>query len=341
MTNLILHIGTTKTGTSSLQHLLASSCELLHQKYDVSYPIPQKLIKLVKEDKTFIGGGNFPKQVLKTIFGGNEELAVNALETFFQTIVENRASTTILSSEALLGLSRSQQACDLVYSVSRKFFKSIKIVCVVRPPLDHTVSQYAEFCKRRKMTQTFDQGCLRVFLDIGKYLQPFYKAFDHSYVKVIPYTKANNGKTLINSILETIDDRLICDDLLDREIDGSKNINRSMSVLECEAACKVNKILKKFKLNRVLFVLAYNQYMIKNQRDSLLQFHHLSQSSHDNLLQLSEQSLSSLFEMSGIVLPFASPGLAESMMNTPSQKTNIQLAKYNEIVNNMLDEILN
>ena len=345
---LILHIGTTKTGTSSFQRILATNQKFRLEKFSIWYPTTKKLQGLLEnvnegnDDAPFIGGGNFPKKVRSALKSGDFEEAGKLLEVFFAELSQQEAEVILISSEALLGtFGSNQKFADFLSSISSKYFESTEIICVVRPPLDHTVSQYSEYVKRRRYSTSFDESCLKAFLDIGAYIEPFFKSFGPSNVKIIPYTNANQGKSLIGSLLSAINSEF-SESCLSFETTGShSNVNRSMSVLECEAAASLNLMMNKFQLNRVLFVKSYNRYMSKYQKDTLVKYHYLSEESHDSLLQLSNSSLSKLSNFCGLAVPFSSPGLAKSMLDSPRQRDDICRAKYNEIMARMLHEIIN
>ena len=328
--------------------MFAANQKYLMDKFSVWYPIPRKLeIRMHEEsvegipDNSFIGGGNFPKKIRSYIRSGNFDAAEKELAAFLSELAEKDSAVTLLSSEALLGtFGFNRRNTDLLSSVSNKYFKSTEIICVVRPPLDHTVSQYSEFVKRRRLSGSFDDACLDVFFDLGAYMEPFFASFGQSNVNIIPYMDVRQGESLVDRFLSAIDSRLTINSLPIEKYDSNLIVNRSMSVLECEAAATLNLMRAKFNLNRTVFVKAYTRYMSKHQKDSLVKFHYLSTKSYVSLLDISNSSFSRLASLCGNSFPFSSPGLVESMLNASQQRDVACAAKFNEIISKMLDEIL-
>ena len=87
---LILHIGTTKTGTSSFQRILATNQKFLLEKFSIYYPTTKRLQGLLENVDEFIGGGNFPKKVRFALKSGDFEEAGKLLDVFSQNCLKKK-----------------------------------------------------------------------------------------------------------------------------------------------------------------------------------------------------------------------------------------------------------
>lgn len=133
MSELCLHIGSSKTGSTSLQRTFFKSRDkLLKEGYFYSTS---------SVNNTFLYNAFNSKCASKVREDAREELG-RSLTEFSQAGVDK----AIMSSEYLSFLSE-RSVLDL-HSVLKQCFDSIKVVCYVRHPVAHCASQIQQYVKR-------------------------------------------------------------------------------------------------------------------------------------------------------------------------------------------------
>ena len=178
-------------------------------------PINSRLEKKIKlsesGEKSFIGGGNFEKKILKAFGDKNYVQAKELLPNELRHASQKEALTTIYSAEALLGLGESTKACEIIGECSSRFFDNVQLICCVRPPLDHASSQYSEFVKRRRQTKALTD-CMNddIYLDLGARLKRFSKAIGTKNTTILPYEDPL-GQSIVKRFFRLIDERVIAD----------------------------------------------------------------------------------------------------------------------------------
>lgn len=339
---IIFHIGTTKTGTTSIQHSLINNQAYLFDKFSIHVPISNRLEKKIKlkerGEKDFIGGGNFEKKVIGSFREGDFVTAHNLLSAMFRTASQKEALTTIYSAEVLLGLGESKKACEILGETSRQYFDDVQIICCVRPPLDHASSQYSESVKRRRQTKSFNDCLNDVCLDVGSKLYNFSQVFGADNISVMPYEDPEK-RSLVKRFFRLVDERLLDDTTFFGKIESMQHFNRSFSPLECEAARLLNKFLRNFLLDRVTFVEAYNSYLSKYKKDSLRQYHYVSESSLKSFEELNEESLSVVNQIGGTSIPIFSSRYREGVTTANQAFSQEEEMKIQEVTWRLLQEL--
>jgi hypothetical protein len=186
MSELILHIGLRKTGSSALQELLAQEAEILHE-HGVDYPA--RLMPFpAHQELAWSVMDNVPPYVQDV--PKREEV----FTYYTDRISSNSAAgkSTILSSEDLSLLSLDFRAISEL--VSRLGIFGPRIVFYRRSPLDYLVSNYQHAVLSGRMTLSFRDYVFNVrnltFADSRLMRQIWSNAFGRENVQVLEYDPA-------------------------------------------------------------------------------------------------------------------------------------------------------
>lgn len=157
---IYIHIGTTKTGTSSLQNFMASNRQWLKERgvlypdsqHAAHHPLAQSLIR------DFTGSKSKHWQN----FEGDH---VTLWEAFRAEVKASDCSTIVLSSEYFPQLSNGkyqQHAKEMTDWLGQRFEDmDVRIVCYLRSLDKHLKSLYKQHLKVRMLTSTFAEDCTR------------------------------------------------------------------------------------------------------------------------------------------------------------------------------------
>jgi hypothetical protein len=144
---LIFHIGTHKTGTTSIQNTLDNNIELL-KKYKVRYFTLHKELK-------FLHKAFYPE-----IYGvkRSRELYDNAKNKFFEIVSSTDFDAYIISGEDMSGFIWDwTERLSFLNEVIECFPEAeIQIVVYFRNPVSSCISIYQELVKGNKFTNSFD-----------------------------------------------------------------------------------------------------------------------------------------------------------------------------------------
>ena len=338
---IIFHVGTTKTGTTSIQHALMSSRVRLLEEFSLYYPFSPRLVQKVErkenDDESFIGGGNFEKKIIKAFKSGELDSAEQLLSGELQKVSQQGALTTLYSAEVLFGLGKSLQACELLSRVASRFFSEVEIVCCIRPPLDHTASRYCEYVKRRSETRSFNDCFNDLWLDFGSRLDCFVQAFGASRLTVLPYEHPSKV-SIVKRFFAHVDSRLLKDAFFSSII-SNMNRNRSLSPLECEAVRHVNRLQIGYGLNSVSFVKAYGSYLKKFPKDNLRRYFHVSDAALRRFEDLNQNPLERVGSLCGACIPIASTRVREGMLSAAEEFSIAEQSKIQEVAWQVLREV--
>lgn len=339
---VIFHIGTTKTGTTSIQHSLVHNHSLFLDQFSLYVPrgdqLQEKMLDKEKGGKIFVGGGNFKREIIKAFKGKDLKTAESLLTHEFRQASLKGADTTIYSAEVLFGLGESVDACKSLYKTASQFFDQVQLICCIRPPLDHTASQYSEYVKRRKEVRPLNDCLSSIFLNVGSRLQSFIQAFGSSNISIMSYEDPSQ-ESIAKRFFSLVDRRIVDDSVLLAMIENMPRLNRSLSPLDCEAARLFNQLQINFDLRKSPFIYAYNSYLAKSKKNTLRAYHHLSESAFKKFGDLNSESLDVVNRVSDIAIPLASTRLREGMLGTSEQFSVEEQAGIQEAVWHMLNEL--
>ena len=137
---LILHIGTGRTGTQSIQDITKKNIDVI-EKAGVHYPILERRNHHNALALPLVGAN--PPRYLRNRYGSDVETNLNEFSKFFDLIASSAASsscdTCLLSSE-FLGRVFDQAAGEIVFSKLRTIFSHITVLCYTRSPSSYYLS---------------------------------------------------------------------------------------------------------------------------------------------------------------------------------------------------------
>ena len=212
MSTLFLHIGTSKTGSTSLQnYLINNKDKLLNDNYYV----------YSNEDS-----GNFSS--LAYIFSENESMGwineINKLDTEekksnYKKAIKNELLLTvknhpnhnfIISSEHLFTMWDNEKAIKSLYEFLKSSFDNIKIIVFIRDQLEYAISSSSTVINANYLSKLkFNYSKLfmslshpETFKDLyyDKSLELFAKYFGISNIKIEVYDKNNNSRNLFDAM---------------------------------------------------------------------------------------------------------------------------------------------
>lgn len=224
---LVLHIGSTKTGTSAIQSALTRNRDALLAR-GVMVP-PGRSDEKAAEGRV-TGGNGWMLHVFKSRFQKQPPVAVKRLNARLQQVVaDTTCDTAIFSSEALGGYDAA--TLSELKSIAEQYFDRVQIVYFVRHLTDHAISRYGEYVKRRGMTKTFPEFA-------STYEAPFKAALE-------TYETVFGREAMTCHLYEDVRDRIFETFLetIDVSIDGveiPKSVNRSLTADEIEVFRMIN-----------------------------------------------------------------------------------------------------
>lgn len=219
MRNLILHVGTRKTGTTSIQRSLASS-KIYLEKNKIFFLGPNlgyRLYPLFLEEPR--NSYYFKVNKIDTVRKEKEELKK------YKDKIEDRLNsiekgTVIISEEDLLLISKSKVK-DLKEFLDR-YFDNIKVVIYVREPYSYLKSHLLQDIKVG--TKSFDQLSPEQYPSFVPIIKEYMEYFDKKNFIIRPFDKKN----LINGDL--ISDFIISSGLKDINLDMITKTNSNKSL---------------------------------------------------------------------------------------------------------------
>ena len=238
MKKLILHCGTTKTGTSAIQYGLGLNHKFLLDK-SINYPLNNRLKKKLNKENCVVGNAkfiaNFGKSITnKKVKKEKSEVARERLIRFLEECQATASDLTILSSESIPG--KFDKKSILVLSeLLYEYFDKIDVLYYVRDILDHSVSQYNEYVKRRKQTSTFSEYSLTHKCRFKNHIEVLLTGFGENSLEVKNYADEKNNLWL-NFI-----NNLQFQDLDPQDLESPRKINRSLCKEEIEFYRLINK----------------------------------------------------------------------------------------------------
>lgn len=204
---VVLHIGTHKTGTKSLQTMLSQNSEWFEEQ-GLAYPVTGR-----------VGYGHH--NLAWELTGDTRyEQATGSLDDVVTELARTEAPTALLSSEDFESLYRRPDPMARLLANLQEIGYDVHVVVTLREPADYTESLYEELLKHG-LTQSVDEFVDQVLreqsitfrhwdlcLDYGRMVSGFTDVFGITAVHTLRYNKADS----VSSVLGT------CQNLFRRRI---------------------------------------------------------------------------------------------------------------------------
>ena len=243
MKRCILHIGPPKTGSTSLQHFLATNRETL-AAHGIDYPA--------------IGGGLHHGDLFRPLFvastgetKGDLRTALPAFEQAIEAIVAAAGGDVlILSAEGLMRLSERDRLHEVFVSLFSRHGYSLESVAFIRPQFSYFNSKYAQGAKLFRIRERFSRYLeAQIREDGANYLglfRPWYETPGLSLAPV-PFTREEMPHGLAHRFFAACGllDRL--DGVLDWQTVSGLNVSpgpKTVEVLRRLAARRLKHRLK-------------------------------------------------------------------------------------------------
>ena len=238
MKKLILHCGSTKTGTSAIQYGLGLNHKFLLDK-SINYPLNDRLKKKLNKENCVVGNAkfiaNFGNSITnKKVKKEKSEGARERLISFLEECQSTESDLTILSAESIPGKFNKNSILvlrDLLY----KYFDNIVVLFYVRDILDHSVSQYNEYVKRRRQTTNFSEYSLTHKCRFKNHIEVLLTGFGDKNLEVKNY--ADEKDNLWFNFIKNLQFQ----DLDPKDLESPRKINRSLCKEEIEFYRIINK----------------------------------------------------------------------------------------------------
>jgi hypothetical protein len=218
--DLYLHIGTEKTGTTSIQHFLYENIEKLKEKkiylsQSIDFPNNQSLVEIFRgkllQNKYYIKNKIYNENERKIFF---QELNEKIKNEFKEASV--KFDKMIVTSEHFHSVLRNIDQIKSLKNFLNKFFKKIKIICYFREQSEVAVSWYSTTVKGgstqklNKYLITHNVDPKNHYFNYYEFLKKWSDIFGkENIVPIIFNFKNKNNSELIKSFLDQIDSQLI------------------------------------------------------------------------------------------------------------------------------------
>lgn len=183
MKKVLLHIGSTKTGTSAIQSMIAADRQHLAEQ-DILVPRGRHDSKA---GAGRVAGGNtlvLDRFLARAV--SDEKGAVHELIALFEANFRHHPyRTVVISGESMSDMSKESLA--LIRRGLLASHDSVEAIYYVRNVVDHAVSQYGEFVKRRKMVKTFAEYAETYVPKYKAVTEKFEAVFGSNSVKISLY----------------------------------------------------------------------------------------------------------------------------------------------------------
>lgn len=209
---LLLHIGTTKTGSKSIQSFLSSNRAKLKDK---GYYYPFSLGSS-NHYKISAYASNFKNSHDLYRMAGVKNLS--SLLFFKASIAREfrkeisslkKIHTVIISNEHLHSRCKNNKSIKRIIKLLNGLFDEVQIVCYLRPPLDHVISLYSTFLKHgyKKDIDNFVLKRLSAspnYFNYKKYIGLWLKFFNKENIKIKLFDDTRHLKNgVLSDFLET------------------------------------------------------------------------------------------------------------------------------------------
>ena len=180
MKKLIIHIGTEKTGTSTIQKFLGlNRSELIRQGFKI--PISTREGNFGENQRwfpAFFYPSHFTDDFITNNFGDNANLRkkkiFNKLEVFKNEIIKSNAKKYIISSEHLSSRLKEVNSIATLKDEMLDLFDDIEILLYIRNPINHAISQISTEAKSgRDIISQYKNGGEINFLNPLKFSKVF------------------------------------------------------------------------------------------------------------------------------------------------------------------------
>lgn len=243
---LVLHIGSTKTGTSAIQSALVRNRDTLRAR-GVLVPPGRRDEKA--EAGRVTGGNGWMLHAFKSRFRKQPNVALKRLKARLgEVLADTSANTVVFSSEALGGY-EAQQLTELK-SVLDQYFDDVQIVYFVRHLTDHAISRYSEYVKRRGMKKAFSEFAATYEAPFKAALENYETVFGRDAITCLLYEDVRDR--IFDTFLETID-------VPSDGLEIPKSVNRSLTADEIEVFRAINaKGFDRIHIAKIIEDFAFN-----------------------------------------------------------------------------------
>ena len=231
---VILHIGTTKTGTTAIQTALIGARQKL--KADgIHYPVGPRITKQFEGQKEVHGNAI----EIVTRFIRNKDLTpdVEGLEQSLKEFLDGvEARCAVFSDEALAGV--DADGLTALSNALNPYTNKVRIIFFLRHIVDHALSQYGEFVRRRRMHLPFKD-----------FVHQFKFSFKNTYDKYCAVFGAENVQLVSFNAVGDVPS-FFFKDILETDVVPQPGIrNRSLCLEEMEL---VRSLTKDYHPNEIM-----------------------------------------------------------------------------------------
>lgn len=244
--SMILHVGHNKTGSTFLQTGLANSAANL-ERHGLSYPIGDKLRHATDAGK---------------IVGGNISAGQDVPKLFASNTMQSRV---LLSSEAYFNKFRNdKQGRNPLLETLTDFVPAdrIRVLLLIRDPLEHAISHYHQVIKSGTRSETFDEFLARY--NMPKNVKSFLLDLESHDLKYDIINYSRHKSDLSDTFGRCLG---VPAGTIQTSRDGP--VNRSLTGSELELQRLLNKYVGAGKGNTVGTALAYQLPGIKSDAPAI------------------------------------------------------------------------
>jgi len=228
---LILHIGATKTGTSAIQTALVRNRATLLAN-GILYPADNDSDEKAKAGRVTGGNGGLFRSLYNKYLNSPER-ALKNFEAELRHLVSGAGANALLFSHERTGGIEPELLSELKIVLSRHFDR-VQIIYYVRHIVDHAISQYGEYVKRRKMKKSFNAFAPKYRARFKETIEKYESVFGCNDMQCVLYDDVRNN--IFRDFLQRIG--------LPSELDYEEpeRVNRSLTSDEIEVLRRVNRM---------------------------------------------------------------------------------------------------
>ena len=269
---LYLHIGTEKTGSTSIQAFLKINKPLLGEQ---GIGVPSELgtemhfiLQLMANDDNYTDSFTMNLELSNN---AEERMALkqNWEERFIQEIQESTHQTWIISCETLQSRLRKTEEIARLKTILKKVFQEINIVLYLRDPISLYISRMTEQAKAAIKVELVNPELLRNQFDIANHKRTI-QLWENSMGKGQMIVRLFEKSSMING--NVIDDFIEACDLPHCNYTCPKAHNQSLSKAGLMLLNEVNRYVPRRWLNkkiipsRAILIRYFQKFMQKGER---------------------------------------------------------------------------
>jgi hypothetical protein len=190
----LLHIGRQKTGTTTLQHFLANNFDVLHDKYNVNYPV--NLEKHPRVAHHFLAVFYDPR--LRGAMTSDEIANLeNDVKELIENINQSKDKQILISSERFQNINPK----NIV-----EFFTpgDTKIIVYIREQAEFLASAYAQVVQKSQTTETLEEFAMVRNIDLYTFLSKWTNVFGKENIAARVYDRKKLlNKSIIDDFIKT------------------------------------------------------------------------------------------------------------------------------------------